>query len=1145
LTSLSSPTALSRRAAFWIAFALIAAGSAAVAWRLFPEALPLIHLDVRMSRAEALASGAALAEKLKLAPPDARSATIFGHDAETQNFVELEAGGKARFAEMLQGERYSPYWWETRLFKPRETAEARIRFRPDGTPDGFARVVPESEPGPALDASAARAIAEQRAREDWAIDFASYKLLEQSQVQRPNGRVDHQFVYERLQETLGDGRYRLRLSVAGDQFNGLIRFVYVPEAFARRFAEMRSANNAIARVAGLAAGLLYGIGGCILGVLWLLRHRSLIWRPALVAGGVVAGLNALAVLANAPQAWYGFDTAQSAWVFWGQQVGLALLVLIGGALLLALVFMTAESLSRRAFPNHPQFWRLWSPAAAPTPAVLGRTVGGYLFVPIELAFIAIFYFFTNRYLGWWQPSESLSDPNILGSAMPSLAPISMALQAGFMEECLFRAVPLSLAALIGTRLGHRQLAIGVALVLQAVVFGAAHANYPGFPAYSRLVELIVPALIWGLIFLRFGLLPTVILHAVFDLVLMSIPVFLVEGRVAQLNQALVVLACMVPLAIVLWQRARVGTWLKLPPTLRNIGWLVSAEAATEMAARTRAAAGAWTTRVQRALPLLAVAGLATTLLAGDYRSDALPQGLSRAQAEAAAEFARKPRGVTLGADWTRSSSIRSAPQETDGGSWSWHKFVWREAGREAYKRLMGTWLAPPLWEVRYARFDEGNVAERAEEWRVTIDGEGKIRQVQHRLPEQRPGVRLSRDDARALAQREIQQRFGLDPVALREVSAEQEQRPARSDWQFTYTDPRVDVGKGGEARVRVAIAGDEIVGAGRYVFIPEDWQRAERERASKLSIVRQAVVLALIIVAIAALIASIIAWSRGRFDRRAFWLAVGLVGTTSVIAGGNQWPVAAMQLNTTEPYLWQVSLWAAGIAFSMILLTMLSGLLAGVAAWAARTHAALTVDAATLWLKGAAAGLFVAGVKTLASAGATQALPHWPHPGPEVAWTPWLAALSAPVSATIAAAAVTTIVLYWLDRLTHGWHRHRIAAFLLLSLTSAAQAALSADDGTAVLIAGVAGGCLYTLLFAMLLRFDFRLVPGFIAAQATISMAIQAVLQQTTAGAGYALLQIGVTLLLSWGMVRYLVRAAEPAPAAPAQPVPPAGSLSG
>ena len=96
-------------------------------------------------------------------------------------------------------------------------------------------------------------------------------------------------------------------------------------------------------------------------------------------------------------------------------------------------------------------FRSWSRDAAPTWAVLGRTLGGYLFVPIELALIVGFYFVTNRFLGWWQPSESLSDPNILGSALPGLAPIGMALQAGFLEECLFRAVPLSLAALIGAR----------------------------------------------------------------------------------------------------------------------------------------------------------------------------------------------------------------------------------------------------------------------------------------------------------------------------------------------------------------------------------------------------------------------------------------------------------------------------------------------------------------------------------------------------------------------------------------------------------------------------------------------------------------------------------------------------------------------
>ena len=123
-------------------------------------------------------------------------------------------------------------------------------------------------------------------------------------------------------------------------------------------------------------------------------------------------------------------------------------MLLVGSLGLALVFMAAEGLSRRAFPDHPQLWRIWSREAAPTPAILGRTLGGYLFVPIELALIAAFYFVTNRYFGWWQPSEALTDPNILGSALPALAPIGMALQAGFMEECLFRAVPLSIAALL-------------------------------------------------------------------------------------------------------------------------------------------------------------------------------------------------------------------------------------------------------------------------------------------------------------------------------------------------------------------------------------------------------------------------------------------------------------------------------------------------------------------------------------------------------------------------------------------------------------------------------------------------------------------------------------------------------------------------
>ncbi|MDQ2963068.1 MAG: CPBP family intramembrane metalloprotease [Pseudomonadota bacterium] len=1117
---------ITKRPAFWVAFALVSALSAALAWRYFPEALPLINLDVKMSREQAVEHAAAIADRLHLAAPEARRASSFTHDGTTQNYVELEAGGKPAFARLLSGEVYAPYRWEVRLFKPGQTAEARVRFKPDGAVYGFARHVPEDEPGASLDTVVARTIAEARARSDWALDFGPYRVLEQSRVERPNGRVDHAFVYEREDVKLGDARIRMRLTVSGDALSEITHFVHVPEAFGRRFQEMRSANNAIARVASLAAGVLYGLGGCIIGMLWLLRQRRLLWRPALVAGTVVAGLNALAILANAPQAWFGYDTAQSTGVFWGQQIGIAALVLIGGGLGLALVFMAAEGLSRRAFAGHPQLWRVWSREAAPTTAVLGRTLGGYLFVPIELALISGFYFVTNRYFGWWQPSESLSDPNILGSALPALAPIGMALQAGFLEECLFRAVPLSLAALIGERFGCRRALIGAVLVLQALIFAAAHANYPGFPAYSRLIELFVPAFIWGLIFLRFGLLPTIILHAVFDVVLMAIPVFLVQGPIAELNQVLVVGAGLTPLAVVLWRRVRAGRWLALPTTLTNSAWQPGVATAPLAAHGPRAAAGTWTTGIQRALPLAALCGLLAYIVTGSFHGDAPPLAIDRARAEAIADAALKERGVTLGPEWKRFAAVRVASE--DATAWAWNKFVWREAGQEAYRKLVGDWLAPPMWEVRYASFSGADVADRAEEWRVTVQGDGKLRQLGHRLPERRAGARLTEEDARALARRAIAERFALDPVTLREVEVKQDLRPARIDWRFTYADPRVAVGKGGEARVMVDLAGDEVGGYGRYVFIPDTWYRAERDRAGRLSILRIIVALAFAIVAIAALIAASVAWTREHFDRRAFWAAGTLVLGASIVNAVNQWPALAMRLQTTEPVLTQIALAGGSLLFGAVLTALLGGMFAGVGAFAAREHVTPGLDAKALWLRGAAVALIVLGVDAAIGAMTPDTAPLWPKYDVENAWLPWLARALGAVN-VLPVMGLAIITLRWIDRSTAGWTRRRILAALLLMLIHAAIAAVSADQWFDIAASGLVGGAVLTLLFATVLRFDLRVVPSLVAVYVSAALITQALQKGTTQAALLGAIGVVATLAVAWAATRYIL-AAGPAP---------------
>lgn len=1100
-----------RRPSFWIAYALAALCALGVAAVLFPSAIPLVNLDIRMSRHEAIAKAGDVASRLRLVSVGARVAADFGNDGDLQNYVELEAGGKRAFAALVAGDRYAPYWWSVRLFRPGQVEEATIRFRPDGTPSGFVRRVAEDyvrDPAtPSLTADAARVLAERLAASDWGIDFTRYRLLQQSQETRASGRVDHQFVYEEPQP-IGEARIRLRLAVAGDELTQLVPYAQIPESFARRYQEMRSANELIAGVAAATAVLLYGVGGCIVAVLWLLRERWLVWRPALAAGFTVSALLAAAFAASYPARWMSFDTANDATLFWFQHVAGVVAVLAGGGLALALVFMAAESLSRRAFPRHPQLWKLWTREAGASVQTLGRTIGGYLFVGLELGFVVAFYFATNRYFGWWQPSEALTDPDILASGIPALSPIAMALQAGFMEECLFRAVPLSLGALLGARFGHRAAGIGIALVLQAVVFGAAHANYPGFPAYSRLVELVLPALVWGLVFLRFGLLPTIVLHALFDLALMSIPIFLVDAPGAIAQRGIVVLAGALPLLVVAWRRWQRGAFVELPEALRNRAWqprVAVQRPAIPLSDRD----SRWRSSVRRALPALALAGLILAAFSWHRGTDAPRLSISRADAIAAAESALAARGVTPGSAWRRSADIVLSGDDTP------HLFVYREAGAARYRELVGSVLAPPVWEVRFATF-EGDVVDRAEEWRVSVDGSGHVRVVHHALPESREGARLSRDEALAIAARAVRAELGIDVSELTPIAAQDQARPARTDWTFVWRDARVDVGKGGEARLRASVQGDEPTNIGRYVHVPETWSREERQRRERLTIARGGAGIAVVIATLGALVLGILAWSRGHSDRRASFAVAILLAVLGIARAALGVPQFVFSLSTTEPVASQIAMRLVADLLRVLALALVGGLLAGVGAWWARSVSRpRAAGSLPPWLAGIAAAFAIAGVASLASSLLPDSSPSWPAYAFEDSASPVLAA----AVQMLGLPAVVGVMLFALAALSHftvDGSRRRWMLPALLALVLGAQAL----DTTAFAPFGIAAAMLTGVVAALVIdavvRFDPRSVPAFVATVALLA-ALDAALAKDS-GQGYAMfvVQAACGVLAAW-----------------------------
>ena len=693
-----------RKPVFWIAFVLLSLGCAWFTRRYFAQAFPIVSVDLRLDRTGALARARELDTAHRLGPAGFREVASFQRDQEVQNFVELEAGGTTALRNMFTSGLYHPFRWVVRHFREGEAREAQLWFTPRGDPYGFTVKLPEKEPGAALTPADARRIAEDAAGKDWNVALQDYTLVESSREVRPGGRIDHAFVYERPKIQIGAGHYRLRLVVGGDKLTEVRHFVQVPEAFSRRYEQLRSVNSAIGAGAAIAMVLLYLVGGCVVGIFFLIRQRWLIWRAPVCWGVFISFLQLLAGINSWPLRWLGYDTAVSVAGFTAQQLAMLALMFVLYAFVFSLSFMAAESLTRRAFPRHLQLWRIWSTEVAASKAMLGRTAAAYMLVAVFFAYEVVLYFVTTRYLGWWTPSDALVDPDVLASYLPWLSAIAVSSQAGFWEETLFRAVPLAGAALLGNRFGRRNWWIAGAMILQAVIFGAGHASYANQPSYARLVELVIPSFIFGALYLAFGLWPSIVMHFAYDVVWFAIPIFVSTAPGIWMDRALLIVFALVPLWIVLAARMRVNSWVDLiPDRFRNGTWQPAAAILPEPAAAEAPARFA----IPRHLWAAGLAGLAAWAFSARSGRMRHPCAYPAPKRKTPRAMNSPRRGVRLAAGWKAMPAVAGSPGEP-------HRFVWETAGRDAYRDLLGTYLNEPRRTVRFARF-EGDVAERAEE----------------------------------------------------------------------------------------------------------------------------------------------------------------------------------------------------------------------------------------------------------------------------------------------------------------------------------------------------------------------------------------------------------------------------------------------
>jgi hypothetical protein len=886
-----SKESLFGKAWFWAVTGVVAAVCCGFSFLLFPRALPILSLEISMDHSTALACAREIAVAEGWGPRDFRQVAQFSEASNLRRYVELEGGGVEAFRALVGQKWAATHTWSVRHFQPNDQEEAVVYFFPDGERAGFWRFLPESRPGEMLSELEAREVAERAASTSWGMQLAEWKLVEHGERNHPGGRRDHKFVYERALQKPGEGIFRWRLDVSGNELTASYRFAQIPESFSNRYAEQRSSNEALAGLAGSVIALVYGVGG-VIALILLGRKRWLVWKPAFGLAAVLTLLSVAEAWSSLPSAWFQYDTSADETDFlWNLLVDRGGTLFLG-TLAMGLLVCLGESISRRSFGSHPQIWRFWSPGVVSSDGILGRTLGGYLLCTFDLLYMVGFYLVATQLWGWWSPVFSIADPNILAMRLPWAGPLANALQAGVLEECLFRALPLSAAILLGRRLGRERLCVGVALVLQAFVFSAAHASYESFPAYFRLVELMVPSLVAGVLFLRWGLIPVILTHFLYDAVLMNLPLFATRFEGAWVHQSIALAAVGAPLAVVVLSRMRTSVRSPLPQGALNAGWRKDAPSGEKVAPAPRPKVA------QRLIPervLWGVAGVCAALLAYMIfsREPSTHLALDRSGAILKAREFLLSNGIELGAEWVARARVVSATPSRE-------EILLVEKNTADAVRAVAGYVPRIQWSVEFCRFT-GDAAERTRRYVVGIFADGKTLGLARFLPESAEGASLHEACARELALECLERTIKVPVHFFEEVSSNPEKLPARTDWTFVFRDTRHDLAEGFQARVSLRIAGDQLVQTFSFIHVPEQILVEHTNRAASARKLVSIVDFLGTVLMMACVIHAGVCAARGRWNARLFRILLLLLTPFIYLSYLNGWPGAEAGFETVKP----------------------------------------------------------------------------------------------------------------------------------------------------------------------------------------------------------------------------------------------------
>jgi hypothetical protein len=348
------------------------------------------------------------------------------------------------------------------------------------------------------------------------------------------------------------------------------------------------------------------------------------------------------------------------------------------------------------------------------------------------------------------------------------------------------------------------------LIVQTLIFSAAHSNYASKPAYARLVELLIPSTVFGILFLNYGFSVPILVHFLYDLFWFSIPIF---SSNYYFQQFFIIFIAISPLFYHIVVRTIFGTITIGDDSYNHSSILETNEPIFNP--KQSSTEYQYNSKLIILLTLLGFVAFFFFNMINTRVSSSF--NISKEIAQKIATERYQERNL----NFTKYFISMNVEHEIGNGD----LYVLENYGKQNYTNLFfqTLYLSKPCIVVKFSKYDVDDVIERSENFIVHVNGEGIIEREIHTIPEDFPMKSLTKLQARTL----IENTF-VNNSEINELSVSSSKLPDRVDWEFVFG-KNISFLKANEARTYIQISGDKIVDIIYYVYTSEKWKRGKKK----------------------------------------------------------------------------------------------------------------------------------------------------------------------------------------------------------------------------------------------------------------------------------------------------------------------------